>query len=347
VNAKPKGGHMNKLTTLKEHKIGSSHLRPRRLRIQKNIQQLTQEHWLQKCDFIAPVFVSEPGTQRQEILNLPGISRIPFDELLQEIEEIQNLGILGVMLFPVVSTHKKTLTAEEAYHPDALMPTCFREIKKHFPQLLVFADVALDPFTSHGHDGILNEQNHVLNDETVQILCQQALSYARSGADFVCPSDMMDGRVGALRHALDAEGFVNTGIVAYSAKYASAFYGPFREALKGEFLNLDKTSYQLNPANGREALREIRLDLNEGADLILIKPALPYLDIIFQAKKMCDVPVVAYHVSGEYALLKHGAMHHVIDEKKAVLETLLSIKRAGADVMITYYAKWLCQHILK
>lgn len=326
--------------------IGNSHIRPRRLRKNENIRSLVEENTIKKSDFIYPIFISEKGTKSYEIPSLPGIARIPYELLLNEVENIINLGIKAIMLFPVIDKSKKDLTGKESYNPEGLMQNSIRKIKEKFPELILFADVALDPFTSHGHDGLINEDSYVMNDETIEVLCKQSLSYASCGIDFVCPSDMMDGRVSAIRSSLDKEGYITTSILAYSAKFASAFYGPFREAISSGARNLDKKTYQLNPSNSREAVRECLLDIQEGADMIVIKPGLPYLDIVSKLKSQSEVPIVIYQVSGEYSMLKYAASQNLIDEKSAVLETLLSMKRAGADLIISYYAKWVCENIL-
>lgn len=337
---------MTRYRTYPDLKIGNSHIRPRRLRQNEQIRSLVQENSLQKSDLIYPMFISEKGTKKYDIPSLPGISRIPFDDLLHEIQEIQNLGIKGIMLFPVVDPSVKDPTGKESYNPNGLMQNSIRKIKENFPNILIFVDVALDPYTTHGHDGITNDAGYVLNDETVEALCKQSLSYASCGVDFVCPSDMMDGRIGAIRSALDKEGYIGTSILAYSAKFASAFYGPFREAVSSGARGLDKKTYQLNPSNSREAIKEALLDIEEGADMVMIKPGLPYLDIVTKVKSEVHIPVTIYQVSGEYALLKNAALHNLIDEKAAVYETLISMKRAGADLIITYYAKWVCENIL-
>lgn len=337
---------MTRYQTFPDLKIGNSHIRLRRLRKNENIRCLVQENTLQKSDLIYPIFISEKGTSRYDIPSLPEISRVPFEELINEVKEIQELGIKGIMLFPVIDKFKKDATGKESYHPEGLMQSSIRKIKETFPEIVLFADIALDPFTSHGHDGIINENGYVLNDETIEALCKQSLSYAACGIDFVCPSDMMDGRIGAIRAALDKEGYTGTSILAYSAKFASAFYGPFREAISSGTRGLDKKTYQLNPSNSREAVREALLDIQEGADMIIVKPGLPYLDIVTKIKNQNEVPVAIYQVSGEYAMLKMAANHNLIDEKSAVLESLLSMKRAGADLIVTYYAKWVCKNIL-
>ncbi|APJ03579.1 porphobilinogen synthase [Silvanigrella aquatica] len=327
-------------------KIGNAHIRPRRLRKNAQIRSLVQEYQLLKSDLIYPLFVSEKGTSRYDIPSLPGISRIPFDELSAEIKQIQDLGIHGIMLFPVTDKNKKDPFGKESYNPDGLMQCTIRKIKEIAPEIILFADIALDPFTTHGHDGIIHENGEVLNDETVEALCMQSLSYAACGVDFVCPSDMMDGRIGAIRYALDKEGYIGTSILSYSAKFASAFYGPFREAIASGARGLDKKTYQLNPCNAREGIREAQLDIEEGADMIMIKPGMPYLDIVAKIKAQCEVPIAIYQVSGEYAMLKNAAQQNIIDEKSAVFESLIAMKRAGADLIVTYYAKWVCEHIL-
>lgn len=337
---------MSSYQSIKDLQIGHTQIRPRRLRLNQQIRDLVEENTLTNKDLIYPIFVSEPGTTKFEIQSLPGISRIPYQDILSEIEEINQLGIKGIMLFPVIDKNKKDLEGKESYNSNGLMQNTIRKIKEQFPNLVIFADIALDPFTTHGHDGIIDQNNYVLNDETVEVLCKQALSYAAAGVDFVCPSDMMDGRIAAIRHALDKEGFINTSILAYSAKYASAFYGPFREAVASGARGLDKKTYQLNPANCLEAIKEAKLDIEEGADIIMVKPGLPYLDILTKIKQQVDVPVAIYQVSGEYSLLKLAASHNLIDEKSAVYETMLAMKRAGANLIVTYYAKWICQNIL-
>lgn len=340
------GANMSDYQFGKDLKIGHSQNRLRRLRLNSSIRDLVQEHSLHKNDLIYPIFISENGTSRYEISSLPGISRIPLQEIIDEMKEIDLLGIKGVMLFPVIDKNKKDLFGKESYNPNGLIQNAIRKIKEHFPHIILFADIALDPFTTHGHDGIVDQNNYVLNDETVEVLCKQSLSYAAAGVDFVCPSDMMDGRIAAIREALDKEGFINTSILAYSAKYASAFYGPFREAVASGARGLDKKTYQLNPTNSTEALKEAKLDIAEGADIIMVKPGLPYLDILTKIKQTVDVPIAVYQVSGEYSLLKLAAINNLIDEKAAVYETLIAMKRAGANLIVTYYAKWVCENII-
>jgi porphobilinogen synthase len=268
-----------------------------------------------------------------------------MDLILKEAETLLNLGVPAIALFPVIHPKGKSLLAEEAYNPEGLAQRTVRALKSNFPELGVITDVALDPFTIHGQDGLLNDQGYVINDETVEVLCKQALSHAEAGADIVAPSDMMDGRIGAIRATLEANGHINTRILAYSAKYASSFYGPFRDAV-GSAGNLgggNKYSYQMDPANSDEALREIALDLQEGADMIMVKPGMPYLDIIRRAKDEFGVPTFAYQVSGEYAMLKAAAENGWLDEKQTVLESLLAFKRAGSDAILTYFAKQAAQ----
>ncbi|WP_338637591.1 porphobilinogen synthase [Spirobacillus cienkowskii] len=326
--------------------IGNSHIRMRRLRTNPNIRSLVEEHCLHRSDFIYPIFISEKGTSIYEIPSLPGIHRIPLQDLINEIKEIKELGIKSIMLFPVIDSSLKDSIGSVAYHPDGLIQRAIRLIKETIPEILIFADIALDPYTTHGHDGITDDNGYVLNDETVAALCKQSLSYAACGVDFVCPSDMMDGRVAAIRAALDQEGQTAIGILAYSAKFASAFYGPFRDAIATGARNIDKKTYQLSPNNSREAVREAILDISEGADIIMIKPGLPYLDIVAQVKQKSEVPIAVYQVSGEYSMLKIAAQNNIIDEHKAVYESLIAMKRAGADIIISYYAKWVCKNLL-
>lgn len=327
--------------------LGHPHLRPRRLRQSQAIRTLVEEHELSPKDFIAPLFVSERSTIPEEIPSLPGVSRLPLEHVLRECESLLQLGIRAVMLFPVVMPEKKDLLGSESSNPEGIAQRTARTLKDRFPELLLFGDVALDPFTIHGHDGITDAMGEVENDPTVAALCKQALSLAKAGIDFVAPSDMMDGRIGAIRSALDAAGLQRTGILAYTAKYASAFYGPFREALASGARGLDKRGYQLSTPNQREALREAALDEAEGADMMMVKPALPYLDVLTRLRARTLLPLVAYHVSGEYAQLKAAAERNWLDEEAAVREVLLSIKRAGADLIVTYYARWACERLFR
>ncbi len=314
--------------------------RLRRLRQAPWLRELVQETRLHPSDFIWPVFVVEGEKQRIPVDSLPGVERYSIDVLCDEVKKAYDLGIRAVALFPVVPAEKKTELAEEAYHPENLMNRTIAELKHAVPEMGVIGDVALDPYTSHGQDGIV-EHGVVVNDPTVEVLCQQAVSLAKTGCDIVAPSDMMDGRVGAIRHALDAVGKQETCILSYAAKYASAFYGPFRDAV-GSASNLgaaDKKSYQMNPANAQEALREVALDIEEGADMVMVKPALAYLDVIADIKAAYHVPTFAYHVSGEYAAVKAAGANGWIDAEACMLEALMGIKRAGADAIVTYAAR--------
>ncbi len=313
--------------------------RPRRLRRNPSIRNLVQETHLSVDDLIYPMFVMEGENQRVEIVSMPGCYRYTLDLLLAEIADLYVLGIKAIALFPVVSETKKDDNGTESYNPAGLVQQTVRAIKAQTPETIVITDVALDPFTTHGHDGIIDERGVILNDETVDILVKMSVSQAEAGSDMVAPSDMMDGRIGAIRQGLDAHGFTDVAILAYSAKYASAYYGPFRDALDSAPKFGDKKTYQMNPGNAREALTEIELDIAEGADMVMVKPALAYLDIIHQVKANCNVPVAAYNVSGEYAMIKAAAQLGWIDEKKIIMETLLSMKRAGADLILTYFAK--------
>ena len=315
--------------------------RPRRLRKQKFNRSLVRENSLSASDLIYPLFVIEGENKREIIESMPGIERVSIDQLLVEAKEVMDLKIQAIALFPVISSDKKTEEAEEAYNPDGLVQRAVRALKRSLPELAVITDVALDPFTSHGQDGLIDSDGYVLNDETVDVLIKQSISHAEAGADIVAPSDMMDGRIGAIRNALEESGFIHTNILSYSAKYASSFYGPFREAVgsSGNLGKSDKKTYQMDPGNSNEAIREVELDINEGADMVMIKPGLPYLDIVSNVKQVFGVPTFAYHVSGEYAMLKAASQNNWIDEKSTVLETLLCFKRAGADAILTYCAK--------
>ena len=315
--------------------------RPRRLRKQKFNRSLVRENALSASDLIYPLFVIEGENKREAIESMPGIERVSVDQLLVEAKEIIDLKIQAIALFPVISSDKKTEEAGESYNPDGLVQRAVRSIKRSFPELAVITDVALDPFTSHGQDGLIDSDGYVLNDETVDVLIKQSLSHAEAGADIIAPSDMMDGRIGAIRNALEESGYIHTNILSYSAKYASSFYGPFREAVgsSGNLGKSDKKTYQMDPGNSNEAIREVELDISEGADMVMIKPGLPYLDIVSNVKQTFGVPTFAYHVSGEYAMLKAASQNNWIEEKSTVLETLLCFKRAGADAILTYYAK--------
>ncbi|MGR9115433.1 MAG: porphobilinogen synthase [Gammaproteobacteria bacterium] len=319
--------------------------RMRRMRYHAFSRRLMSEAHLSVNDLIYPMFVTEGTNNKESIPSMPGIERLSLNLLIEEAEHIHRLGIPAIALFPVTPADKKSDDAAEAYNPEGLVQRTVRALKKACPELGIITDVALDPFTSHGQDGLIDANGYVINDETVTVLTRQALSHAEAGADVVAPSDMMDGRIGAIRQALEQEQFVNTQILAYSAKYASSFYGPFRDAV-GSAANLgksNKSSYQMDPANSDEALREIQLDLQEGADMIMIKPGMPYLDIIRRAKDRFGAPTFAYQVSGEYAMLKAASMNDWLDEKQVVFESLLSFKRAGCDAILTYYAKSVAQ----
>jgi porphobilinogen synthase len=312
--------------------------RPRRLRRTEALRQLVQETHLRVQDLIYPLFVMEGENQRQEVESMPGCYRYTLDLLLKEVEEAANLGIPAVALFPVVPEEKKDPTGRESFNPEGLIQRAVRRLKQEIPEILVITDVALDPYSSEGHDGIVRDVV-ILNDETVEVLVKQALSQAEAGTDIVAPSDMMDGRVGAIREALDEQGYTDVAILAYSAKYASAFYGPFRDALGSAPKWGDKKTYQMDPANTREALKEVELDEAEGADMVMVKPALAYLDIIYRVKEATNLPVAAYNVSGEYAMIKAAEQKGWIDGKKVMMESLLAMKRAGADMILTYFAK--------
>jgi porphobilinogen synthase len=319
--------------------------RMRRMRRDDFSRRLMRENSLSVNDLIYPMFVIEGHNQREPVDSMPGVERVSIDQLLIEAGQCVELGIPAIALFPVVSQDKKSDDAAEAYNPDGLAQTAVRELKKAQPELGVITDVALDPFTSHGQDGLIDSTGYVLNDETVEVLVKQALSHAEAGADIVAPSDMMDGRIGAIRQALEDDGFIHTRILSYSAKYASSFYGPFRDAV-GSAKNLaggNKYSYQMDPANSDEALHEVELDIREGADMFMVKPGMPYLDIVRRIKDEFAVPTYVYQVSGEYAMLKAAAENGWLDEKATVMESLLGFKRAGADGILTYYAKTAAQ----
>ena len=315
--------------------------RLRRMRQNPFSRRLMREHRVTVDDLIYPLFVLDGERRREAVAAMPGVERVSLDELLREAEQCVALGIPAVALFPVTPPAAKSLDAAEAFNPDGLTQRAVRLLKRQFPELGVITDVALDPFTSHGQDGLVDDAGDVMNDETVAVLVMQALSHAQAGADVVAPSDMMDGRVGALRAALEGGGYHNTRILAYAAKYASSYYGPFREAV-GSAGNLgggDKHTYQMDPANAHEALREVALDLAEGADMVMVKPGMPYLDIVHRVKAEFGAPTLVYQVSGEYAMLKAAAGHGWLDERAVVMEALVGIKRAGADAVLTYFAK--------
>ena len=315
--------------------------RMRRVRHQDFGRRLVRETSLSANDFIYPMFVLDGIGQREPVASMPGIDRLSIDLVLKEAEELLALGIPAVALFPVTPSDAKSLDAKEAWNPEGLAQRAVRAIKAQFPDLGVITDVALDPFTTHGQDGIIDEQGYVLNDVTVEALTKQALSHAEAGADIVAPSDMMDGRIGVIRDALEAQGYSETSILAYSAKYASAYYGPFRDAV-GSAANLgkaDKQNYQMDPANQNEALHEVVMDLSEGADMVMVKPGMPYLDIVHRVKSELQVPTFVYQVSGEYAMHMAAIQNGWLDRDKIILESLLCIKRAGADGILTYFAK--------
>lgn len=315
--------------------------RMRRLRKNDFSRRLVQENQLSVNDLIYPMFVLEGENRRESIESMPDIERLSIDLLLKEASELVALGVPAIALFPVTPLEKKSLLAEEAYNPDGLAQRAVKALKSQFPELGVITDVALDPFTTHGQDGIIDEQGYVINDTTTDILVKQALSHAEAGADVVAPSDMMDGRIGAIREALEEHGFIHTQIMAYSAKYASHYYGPFRDAVgsAGNLKGADKKTYQMNPANSDEALREVALDIQEGADMVMVKPGMPYLDIVKRVKDEFSVPTFAYQVSGEYAMHKAAINNGWLAEKPCVMESLLAFKRAGADGILTYFAK--------
>ncbi|MCS3457816.1 porphobilinogen synthase [Aeromonas rivuli] len=319
--------------------------RLRRARKQDFSRRLMRENHLTVDDLIYPVFVLEGEGQREAVVSMPGVDRLSIDLLLIEAAELVALGVPAIALFPVTPLGKKSLLAEEAYNPDALAQRATRALKAAFPELGVITDVALDPFTTHGQDGIIDGDGYVMNDITTEILVKQALSHAQAGADMVAPSDMMDGRIGAIRAALEEHGFVHTQIMAYSAKYASSYYGPFRDAV-GSASNLgksNKASYQMDPANGDEALHEVALDIQEGADSVMVKPGMPYLDVIRRVKDQFGVPTYAYQVSGEYAMHMAAIQNGWLKERETVMESLLCFKRAGADGILTYFAKRVAQ----
>jgi porphobilinogen synthase len=317
----------------------------RRMRRDEFSRRLMRESSLSTDDLIYPVFVLEGEQQREAVTSMPGVERLSIDQLLTEAGTLVDLGIPAIALFPVTPLAKKSDDAAEAYNPDGLAQRAVRALKQSHPELGIITDVALDPFTSHGQDGLIDDSGYVLNDETVEVLVKQALSHAEAGADVVAPSDMMDGRIGAIRDALERSGNRNTRILAYAAKYASSFYGPFRDAV-GSAANLgggNKYSYQMDPANSDEALWEVSLDLDEGADMVMVKPGLPYLDIVRRVKDQFGAPTFVYQVSGEYAMLMAAANNGWLDEKAVVMESLLAFKRAGADGILTYFAKRVAQ----
>jgi porphobilinogen synthase len=314
--------------------------RPRRLRKDAFTRALVREHGVDTADLILPVFVLDGENQTQDVASMPGVQRRSVDRLLPVAEQCLRLRVPVMALFPVIDPALKTADGREATNPDGLVARALRELKRRFPELGLLTDVALDPFTSHGQDGLLDDSGYILNDETVQVLVRQALVQAEAGVDIVAPSDMMDGRIGAIRNALEANGHIHTRIMAYSAKYASAYYGPFRDAV-GSSANLrkaDKKVYQMDPGNSDEALREVSLDIAEGADMVMVKPGLPYLDIVARVKQAFQMPTFAYQVSGEYSMLKAAAANGWLDHDAVMMETLLAFKRAGADGVLSYFA---------
>jgi len=322
-------------------------MRPRRMRRDDFSRRLMREHRLSVDDLIYPVFVLSGEKRVEDVAYMPGVQRQSIDVLLKTAQQCVQLGIPAIALFPVVEAEFKSLDAQEAFNPVGLVPSAVRALKQAYPDLGVITDIALDPYTTHGQDGLIDDQGYVLNDETVAVLIRQALCHAEAGVDIVAPSDMMDGRIGAIRDALEESGFIHTRILAYSAKYASSFYGPFRDAV-GSAANLgggNKYTYQMDPANSDEALREVALDIEEGADMVMVKPGMPYLDIVRRVKQEFGLPTFAYHVSGEYAMLKAAAQNGWLNEQACVMEAMLSFKRAGADAILTYYAmdiaRWL------
>lgn len=319
--------------------------RMRRMRRDSFSRRLMRENRLSTDDLIYPMFVLEGTNQREAVASMPGVERLSIDLLLKELDEVHALGIPAVALFPVVPPDLKTGDAREAYNPDGLVPRAVRAIKERLPELGVITDVALDPYTSHGQDGVIDDSGYVLNDPTVDILVRQALSHAEAGADVVAPSDMMDGRIGAIRESLEAADFYNVRIMSYAAKYASSYYGPFRDAV-GSAGNLGgggKHSYQMDPGNSDEALREVAMDLQEGADMVMVKPGMPYLDVVRRVKEHFGAPTFVYQVSGEYAMLMAAAQNGWLDERACALEALTAMKRAGADGVLTYFAKRAAQ----
>jgi len=319
--------------------------RMRRMRRDDFSRRLMRETVLTPDDLIYPVFVLEGKGEREPVPSMPGIERMSIDLLVEEARQLARLGVPAMALFPVTPPEAKSENAEEAYNPDGLAQRAVRALKDAVPELGVITDVALDPFTTHGQDGLVDEEGYVLNDETVEVLVKQALSHAQAGADIVAPSDMMDGRIGEIRDVLESEGFIHSRILAYSAKYASSYYGPFRDAV-GSAASLgkgNKYTYQQDPANSDEALREVALDLQEGADMVMVKPGMPYLDIVRRVKEQFGVPTFVYQVSGEYAMHMAAAQNGWLDEKAVVMESLICIKRAGADAVLTYFAKRVAQ----
>lgn len=319
-------------------------VRPRRNRRSPYLRDLVEETRLQPQDFIWPVFIKEGQNTKEEISTLPGVYRMSLDVLAEEISKLMDLGLRSIALFPVIPDAHKSSQAQEALNPKGFLPEALRKIKKLFPDLVVVTDVALDPYSSDGHDGLV-QNGIVVNDASLEVLAQMAVVQADAGADLVAPSDMMDGRVAAIRKALDQAGHHDVGILAYTAKYASSHYGPFREALSSAPRFGDKKTYQMNPANAREALRELALDEAEGADIVMVKPALAYLDIIYRLRQNTTLPVAAYQVSGEYAQIEIAARAGALDRDRAIVESLTAIRRAGADIILSYYTPWILGHL--
>jgi porphobilinogen synthase len=322
-------------------------IRMRRMRKDAFSRAMMRENVLTPADLIYPVFVLDGKNQREKVSSMPGVERLSIDLLLGVAEECVSLGIPVMALFPVISPTLKTLDGSEAFNPKGLVPRAVRELKQRFPELGILADVALDPYTIHGQDGVINADGYVLNDETTSLLVKQALAQAEAGVDIVAPSDMMDGRIAAIRSALESHHLIHTRIMAYSAKYASAFYGPFREAV-GSSANLgkgDKCNYQMDPANSDEALREVALDIAEGADMVMVKPGMPYLDIVRRVKDEFKMPTFAYQVSGEYAMIQAAAQNGWLDHDKAMMESMMAFKRAGADGVLTYFARDIARRL--
>ena len=316
-------------------------IRMRRMRRDPFSRALMRENTVTASDLIYPVFILDGSNQRQQVGSMPGVERMSVDLLLEVADECVKLGIPALALFPVIDASLKTADGIEATNPDGLVPRAVRELKRRFPELGIVTDIALDPFTTHGQDGLINKDGYVLNDETIEMLIRQALTQAEAGVDVVAPSDMMDGRIGAIRKGIEDKGFIHTRIMAYSAKYASAFYGPFRDAV-GSGANLgkaDKNNYQMDPANSDEALREVALDIAEGADMVMVKPGMPYLDVVRRVKEQFQVPTFAYQVSGEYAMIKAAAQNGWLDHDKVMMESMMAFKRAGADGVLTYFAR--------
>ncbi|MEL7530518.1 MAG: porphobilinogen synthase [Bacteroidota bacterium] len=320
--------------------------RPRRLRQNVAIRAIVQENRLSPADFIAPLFIIEGQGIKEEISSMPGYFRYSLDRLEDELSELVHLGIKAVLLFVKVPDTRKDNQGTEALNPDGLMQRAVKFIRSRFAELLIMTDVALDPYSAYGHDGVV-EDGEIVNDKTVEILAEMALSHAQAGAHFVAPSDMMDGRIGAIRKRLEEAEYPKTGIMAYSAKYASSFYGPFRDALDSAPGFGDKKTYQMNPANNKEALREALLDQAEGADILMVKPGLPYLDIVYQLQQATDLPISVYQVSGEYAMIRAAVAQNYLEEKSAILESLIAFKRAGASLIATYFAKEAARYLIQ